>query len=83
MYAQDGSGISGVSETIYEGQHEEAEPEDQEIMDLLVERGTPREPRIITTPPPKVTKKKMRFVKQREDPPKKAPVWNPVGEADL
>lgn len=58
-----------------------ADPEDQEIMDLLLTQGsTPQEPELITTPPPKVTKKKMKYVKQREEPQAKTPHWNPVGE---
>lgn len=56
---------------------------DVEVAGLIaLDEGKPLETRIITTPPPKVTRKKMKFVNQRVLTPKKAPHWNPVGEGE-
>lgn len=69
--------------TIEPPQYEDAEDNeaDEEVASLIaLDAGKPSEPRIITTPPPKVTRKKMKYVKQREDQPKKkTPHWNPNG----
>lgn len=86
VHEEEGVGPSGFSETLEPARLDAADPEDQEIIDLLLTQGsTPREPELITTPPPKVTKKKMKYVKQREEPQSgsKTPHWNPVGEAAL
>ena len=70
------------SVTIEPPLYELEDEEEQEIVDLLLgDVATPRGPEIITTPPPKITKKKMRYVNQRDDEPRKTPHWNPVGEA--
>jgi len=70
--------------TIAPAIYEVDEEEDQEIVDmLLTNEHTPREPRLITTPPPKVTRKKMKYVnqrQQRDEDARKTPHWNPVGE---
>ncbi|KAF6030091.1 hypothetical protein EB796_011604 [Bugula neritina] len=69
--------------TIAPAIYEVDEEEDQEIVDmLLTNEHTPREPRLITTPPPKVTRKKMKYVnqrQQRDEDSRKTPHWNPVG----
>lgn len=81
-YGEEGQGgPSYASVTIEPPIYEVDDPEDQEIVDLLLTEGTtPRGPQIITTPPPKVTKKKMKYVHQRAETPRKSPHWNPVGE---
>lgn len=65
-----------------EGPHYDIDDPDQEqVSDLLaLNESRPYEPEIVTTPAPKVTKKKLKYVKQREEIPKKTPHWNPVGE---
>ena len=83
---EDRLGPSYTSMTIQSPIYEMEDEEYDEIVDLLLTNAnTPRDPDIITTPPPKITKKKFNYVKQRdlESRTTRTPHWNPVGETAL